>query len=148
MARPRKPWKESTGRYGSTVRIYEPRLGAPLRWDYRDASGRRTRPEVVPELRVRRGPNEPLDPVLVRQAQDRLEQKAAELALEPLRRASEPHELTLGQAYRLYFDPKRRALPRSKGRGSTTRRAGSSGRRRWAPGRRGTRSRPPTSAAL
>jgi len=114
MARPRKPWKESTGRYGSTVRIYEPRLGAPLRWDYRDASGRRTRPEVVPELRVRRGPNEPLDPVLVRQAQDRLEQKAAELALEPLRRASEPHELTLGQAYRLYFDPKRRALPRSK----------------------------------
>jgi hypothetical protein len=114
MARPRKPWSESTGRYGATVRIYEPRLGAPLRWDYRDEAGRRRRPEVVPELRVRHGPAEPLDPVLVKRAVERLEQKAAELALEPLRRATEPNLLTLGQAYQLYFDPRRRALPASK----------------------------------
>ncbi|HEY8535075.1 MAG TPA: hypothetical protein VIL25_01450 [Vicinamibacterales bacterium] len=68
----------------------------------------------MPELRVRRGPDEPLDPVLVRQAMDALERKAAELALEPLRRASEPQLLTLGEAYRMFFDPRRRALPPSK----------------------------------
>lgn len=113
MARPRKRWSYSVGRYGATVRIYEPRLGAPLRWDYRTEHGRQ-RPEVQPPLRVRRGEDGPLDPVLVRQAQDLCDRQAALLTIGPLRRSTEPEKLTLGLAYALYMDPRRKALPASR----------------------------------
>lgn len=113
MGRPRKPWAHSVGRYGATVRIMEPRLGHPLRWDYREGE-KRTRPEVVPTMRVRLSPAAPVDPVLERKAIDLCEQKAATLTLQPLRDATEPEALTVGQAYDLYFDPRRLAVPKSK----------------------------------
>lgn len=113
MARPRKLWSESTGRYGATVRIWEPRLGAPLRWDYRE-NGQRCREEVAPTMRVRASYKDAVDPVLERKAIDALERKAASLTLEPLRQANQPEQLTIGRAYALYFDPRRKALPRSR----------------------------------
>lgn len=113
MARPRKPWSYSVGRYGSTVRIYEPRPGAALRWDYREGGARR-RPEVDPTTYVRKDPRGPTDPVLVSRAIELCEKKAAELTLAPLRAAAQPEVLTLGRAYELYFNPRRKALPKSK----------------------------------
>lgn len=101
------------GRYGATVRIYEPKIGARLRWDWRDAAGRH-RPDVSPPMRVRRAPDEPTDPVLVKLAEEACEQKAAGLALDPLRRATDLSALTVGHAYTLYFDPGMKALPRSR----------------------------------
>lgn len=111
--RPRKTWSYSVGRYGASVRLYEPRLGAPLRWDYRTEKGRE-RPEVHPLLRIRQSASAPTDPVRVREAEDLCNRKAAELTLEPLRRATDPEALTVGMAYALYFDPRRRALPTSR----------------------------------
>lgn len=113
MARPRKPWRHSVGRYGNTVRIYEPRPGAPLRWDYREG-GKRRRPEVEPETFVRQDPKGPTDPVLVSRAIDLCERKAAELTLEPLRAAAQPEVITVARAYELYFNPRRKALPKSR----------------------------------
>jgi integrase len=113
MARPRKTWTYSVGRYGATVRIWEPRLAAPLRWDYTE-NGKRRRPEVKPLTRVRTKASQPPDPMLEQAAKDLCEQKAATLTLEPLREATEPEALTVGMAYSLYFDPKRKALPKSK----------------------------------
>lgn len=114
MGRKRRLWSYSTGRYGSTVRIYEPRLAAPLRFDWREDDGTRHRPEVSPALVVRRSPDEATDPVLTRKAEDLCERKAAELRLEPLREESAPDTLTLGRAYDLFFDERRRALPKSR----------------------------------
>lgn len=113
MARPRKPWSHSVGRYGATVTIREPRPGAPLRWDYREG-GKRKRPEVDPRTVVRTDPDGPVDPVLAERAKDLCERKAATLTLEPLRRATEPERLTVGLAFALYHDPRRRALPASR----------------------------------
>lgn len=114
MGRKRKRWSYSTGRYGSTVRIYEPRPGAPLRWDYRDEDQVRHRPEVDPPVVVRPAENEPVDAVLARRAEDLCEQKAAELRLRPLREGTAPADWELGQLYDLYFDPRRNALPPSE----------------------------------
>lgn len=101
------------GRYGAKVRIFEPRLGAPLRWDYREGE-KRTRPEVVPLILVRPTPDSPVDVLLERKAIDLCNQKAASLTLEPLRKDTEPESLTVGGAYALYFDPINKALPKSK----------------------------------
>lgn len=111
--RPRKRWSHSVGRYGQKVRIYEPRLGAPLRWDYRQ-DDQRQRPEVEPPIRIRPNPKAAEDPIRIRAALEACEHKAAELTLQPLRKAVEPESLTVGEAYALYFDRKRRALPPSK----------------------------------
>lgn len=113
MAKPRKRWSHSTGRYGNKVRMYEPRLAAPLRWAYR-VDGKLTRPEVEPTLRVRTKETSPVDPVLERRAVDRCEQFAAQLTLEPLRKETEPQALTVTEAYRLYFNPRKKALPPSR----------------------------------
>lgn len=113
MARPRKPWSHSVGRYGATVTIREPRPGAPLRWDYREA-GKRRRPEVEPRTVVRRGANEAVDPTLAEAAKELCERKAASLTLEPLRQSTQPERLTVARAYLLYFDPRRQALPASR----------------------------------
>lgn len=115
MARPRECWSHAVGRYGSKVRIREPRPGAPLRWDFRDDRGVRRRPEVEGAPRVRRSPGAPLDPVLVRKAENLCERKAALLALPELTRQSAPNAgLTLRDGYAEYFSPRRRALPRSR----------------------------------
>ena len=100
------------GRYGQTMRIYEPRLGAALRWDYRDEDGRH-RPEVMPTLRVRRSPDAAVDPAKERVARDLCEKRAAQASLTDLRAQTEPERLTLGQAFRLFHEPRRRALPPS-----------------------------------
>lgn len=113
MARPRKRWSCSVGRYGSTVRLYEPRLGAPLRWDWRDDAGRQ-RPELDPPLRVRDTASSAVDPRRERAARALCERKAALLFLPRARADMEPERLTLGEAYALYFDPRRRALPKAK----------------------------------
>lgn len=112
MGRPRKKWSHSVQQYGSTVRIYEPRLGAPLRWDYRDDDGRH-RPGVVPEMVVRHEPDQPTDPQLVAEAIDRCERKAAELRLEPLTPETAPNRITVGEAFHRYHHPHRGGLPDS-----------------------------------
>ena len=112
MARPRKRFSYSTGRYGATIRIYEPRLGAPLRFDWRDADGRH-RPEVEPAIVVRPSKESPEDPALVKKAESLCDAKAASLRLEPLREATSPGRLTLADAYAYYFDRRRDALPPS-----------------------------------
>lgn len=112
MPRKRDLWSFSTGRYGATVRVYEPRLGAPLRYDWRDPDGSRHRPEVRPIITF--DPDRPVDPARAKRAEDLCERKAAELRLEPLRDETAPKALTLGRAYDLYFDPRRRALPKSR----------------------------------
>lgn len=113
MARPRKRWSHSVGRYGARVRIYEPRLAAPLRWDYREGD-KRKRPEVEPALQVRKRESDPVDPIAERRAIKLCEQKAAALTLEPLRKATEPERLTVGAAYKLFFHPRKKALPKSR----------------------------------
>lgn len=114
MGRNRKAWSHSVGRYGATVRIFEPRLGAPLRWDYRLADGKRTRPEVEPTIVVRATANERTDPVLVARAIEVCEQMAASLTLAPLRRETQPQLLTVAHAFALFFDERRQALPASR----------------------------------
>lgn len=106
-------WSYSVKRYGVSVRIFESRPGAALRWDYQE-DGQRTRPEVTPRAFVRGAPDGPLDATLMRQAEDLCEQKAAALRLQPLRSETDPPTLTVGEAYRLYFEPRRRALPASR----------------------------------
>lgn len=113
MARPRKKWSDSTGQYGATVRIYEDKLGGLLRWDYREG-GQRVRPEVDPPMRVRRDAKSDVVPELVTRARHALEQKAARLALKEQRNEQKPEQLTVAGAYALYFDPRKRALPRGK----------------------------------
>lgn len=113
MGRKRSRWSCSVGPYGDTVRVYEPSLGAALRYDFRVA-GDRQRPQLEPRLYVRPAPDAPVDPVAERKAREYARAKAAELHLAPLRAESEPEILTVGDAYRLYFHPRRRALPKSR----------------------------------
>lgn len=113
MARPRKKWAASTGRYGATVSIREPRLGAALRWDYKGPDGQRKRPEAAPVMRVRHSAAGPVDDALASRATEALEKFAATLRLEELREETKPTALTIDGAYRLYFDPKKKALPKS-----------------------------------
>lgn len=116
MARPRKPWSATTGEYGKSLRIFEPKAGAPLRWDYREG-GERKRPDVMPLMRVRTSPTSPVDVVLEKQAVALLEQKHAEMTLAPVVKVSRTIDaatLTVAQAYALYNDPKRKALPKSR----------------------------------
>lgn len=114
MARPRKLWSCVVGRHGEKVRVYEPRFGAPVRWDWRDAEGVRHRPEVNPPLVVRPDPAGPVDPGCERQARDACRKRQEELQrLANLRRASDPEHLTHGAGWALFFDPKREALPPS-----------------------------------
>lgn len=120
MGRKRSRWSFSMGPYGDTVRIYEPSLGAALRFDYgetvRGPDGpkrERRRPHVEPKLYIRPGPAAAVDPLAERKARELLRVKAAELNLAVLRQESEPERLTVCDAYLLYFNPRRRALPKS-----------------------------------
>ena len=114
MGRPRKPWAYSAGRYGRTVRIFEPRVGAALRWDYRDETGRRHRPEVHPSIVVRPSPSDPVDAILAQRARDLCDRKLGELHLVPAREASQAETLTHAGAWALFYDPRRAALPKSR----------------------------------
>lgn len=118
MARPRSLFAHHEGPYGSRVSIREPKLGAPLRWSYR-VNGKLTRPQVMPEIRVRTG-NGPTDPVMVEKAKELCRQKHAELTLAAAsapkadrKRGIDADTLTVAEAYALFNDPARRALPAS-----------------------------------
>lgn len=120
MGRKRSLWSFSMGPYGDTVRIYEPSLGSALRFDYGETvpgpdgpTRERRRPHVEPKLYIRPGPNAPVDPMAERRAKELLREKARELNLVVLRQESEPERITVGDAYRMYFNPRRRALPKS-----------------------------------
>lgn len=113
MGRPRKRWSYSVKQYGSTVRIYEPRLAAPLRWDYRDDSGRH-RPAVTPELVVRRSPDQAVDPALEADAIDQCKKKAAKLELGPVPSEGGTTRLTVREAFHRFHHPGRGGLPDSK----------------------------------
>ena len=124
MGRKRKAWSESSGSYGSTVRIYEPRPGAPLRFDYRDEDGVRRRPQVEPEFRVRPSPGSPVDPILERRAKELAAARELELRGRSSSEPTEAEALTVAGAFSLRFDPRRRALPVSR-----------SGRTHWTSAR-------------
>jgi integrase len=114
MARPRKRWRESRGRKGQAVAIYEPRLGSDLRWDYRDADGQRRRPWVDPPMKVRHRATDPVDPMLARAAADECERFYHELRGETHRKRQTAHDLTVGEAFAHYHDPRDGALPKSR----------------------------------
>jgi hypothetical protein len=112
MGRPRKLWAYTHGEHGAKVRIFEKRLGGILRFDYRDATGRH-RPEVRPALRVRT-PDGQLDEDMKRAAISACKDRQKDLEeLVGTRRSAEPDYLTIGGGFRLFFDPKRAALPPS-----------------------------------
>lgn len=123
MGRKRKAWSWSHGQYGHKVTIREPRPGAPLRWDYRDASGKRTRPEVHPRAFVRGAANEPVDNLLEQAAKDLCHAKVGELISATTgqtekpapakRKALDPDALTVEGAFALHHEPSRKALPAS-----------------------------------
>ena len=101
----------SSGRYGAKVRIYEPREGGELRFDYVDEAGVRQRPGAG--IVVRKSPSAPIDLELEKAAIKAADDIEARLRLGQLRVATEPAQLTLERAFDLYFDPLRRALPAS-----------------------------------
>jgi integrase len=112
MGRKPKRWSFKTGDYGERTRIYEPRLGAPLRWDMRSVGG--GRPEVKPLMYVRRAPGEKVDAVLVQQAEELCKKKHAEIRLQEPEAEPSDDVVTLERAYAIYFNPRKKALPDSR----------------------------------
>lgn len=115
MARPRKLWSYSKGDYGETVTLVESRLAGPLRWNYRDGATR-VREEVKPRVRVRHAVGDDVDRALVKKAEALCDTRHAKLLASRAEVRAKPttaESLTVADAFALYHDPTRNALPAS-----------------------------------